>query len=450
MDANVEIDTILNSPQKLNEKCDALIAYGTALEEQKSWGAMELAAVKCLGIHPGHRPAYQLLGRALAGSGRPQEAQKCFNLKCPDTIVEKYFGEKGGYTRTTIDSNAGGIDVLFAYPSKNQSIPLPKSIADLNSDKFDCTELQSPAANIVHIKQGRMWYDGDNTVVWDKQGNIVSDLSRGNTDLIARCTDSFTCVAIPGSVCLLGDKGTVNYYHWLNDALPGLCVLQQSGVGIDTIDQFIARPLKKPFHKQTLAKFGIEADRLNDSIFIETDNLFVPTFGRNNLGRNQQSWVPEFLGSMFPYEETTSTDLKIYISRGDSGARGVTNESEVIEIIEKIGFKIVKLQELQLKDQAALFAQASVVLGPHGAGFTNTVFCKPGTKVIEFYGEHVEPCFWITSELLGLDHYAHYCHSKEQPAEPTHGHAAKVANRLSGIHIDVTELEKLLSYADVK
>jgi len=33
--------------------------------------------------------------------------------------------------------------------------------------------------------------------------------------------------------------------------------------------------------------------------------------------------------------------------------------------------------------QAALFRQASIVIGLHGAGLTNTGFCQPSTSVVE-------------------------------------------------------------------
>ena len=45
---------------------------------------------------------------------------------------------------------------------------------------------------------------------------------------------------------------------------------------------------------------------------------------------------------------------------------------------------MVKLHELKFIDQVNLFYNADCVVGLHGAGFVNLVFCKHGTKVIEF------------------------------------------------------------------
>lgn len=38
-----------------------------------------------------------------------------------------------------------------------------------------------------------------------------------------------------------------------------------------------------------------------------------------------------------------------------------------------------------MQEQAALFAGAEWVVGPHGAGFTNVAFCQPGCRILEWY-----------------------------------------------------------------
>ena len=48
---------------------------------------------------------------------------------------------------------------------------------------------------------------------------------------------------------------------------------------------------------------------------------------------------------------------------------------------------------------AALFSRASVVIGPHGAGLADVVFCRPGTVMVELY----------PAEMLQADlPFAHY------------------------------------------
>ena len=63
--------------------------------------------------------------------------------------------------------------------------------------------------------------------------------------------------------------------------------------------------------------------------------------------------------------------------------RFVRNEAEVLKLLEPAGFKSIALSDLDYDDQAALFANATHVVGMHGAGLTNMVFCSPEAHVLE-------------------------------------------------------------------
>ena len=77
---------------------------------------------------------------------------------------------------------------------------------------------------------------------------------------------------------------------------------------------------------------------------------------------------------------------RLFISRlGRSAAgalRGLLNEAELAGALEKIGFTVIEPERLAFEDQAALFASANVIVGLGGAGMFNTVFSRPGTKVV--------------------------------------------------------------------
>lgn len=72
---------------------------------------------------------------------------------------------------------------------------------------------------------------------------------------------------------------------------------------------------------------------------------------------------------------------KIFLSRG--GCRPRLHEDELLPLIKERGFEIVCPQRHPLAQQVAMFHHAEVVLGAHGSGMANLVFCRPGTKVIE-------------------------------------------------------------------
>jgi len=61
---------------------------------------------------------------------------------------------------------------------------------------------------------------------------------------------------------------------------------------------------------------------------------------------------------------------------------------------------------MSFEEQLRLFRNAEVVVGPHGAGFTNLIFSKPGTRVIEIFAKgHERRCYWSLSSELGHDYH---------------------------------------------
>ena len=56
-------------------------------------------------------------------------------------------------------------------------------------------------------------------------------------------------------------------------------------------------------------------------------------------------------------------------------------------------------------EQVRAFSSALIVLGPHGAGLTNILFCRRGAHVMEM-GKVLFPCYVNLADRLGV-HYHH-------------------------------------------
>ena len=56
---------------------------------------------------------------------------------------------------------------------------------------------------------------------------------------------------------------------------------------------------------------------------------------------------------------------------------------EIETFLKSKGFKILKLSELSFLNQITIFNNAKFIVGPHGAGFANLIFCKKNTKILE-------------------------------------------------------------------
>ncbi|MEP6566373.1 MAG: glycosyltransferase family 61 protein, partial [Mesorhizobium sp.] len=95
-------------------------------------------------------------------------------------------------------------------------------------------------------------------------------------------------------------------------------------------------------------------------------------------------------------------------------ARAISNFDEVEAILHPRGFETVWLEGTSIEEQVLMFQSAEFVIGAHGAGLTNLLFCEPGTKVIEFMPTvEMRPFFWLMSEKLALRHGMQFCSSVE-------------------------------------
>lgn len=77
-------------------------------------------------------------------------------------------------------------------------------------------------------------------------------------------------------------------------------------------------------------------------------------------------------------------DKKVFIYReaGDSCER-LANQSELANQLEKHGFEIINPVNYTLEEIAVIMNSANTVVGAHGAGLANAIFCQPNVKYIQ-------------------------------------------------------------------
>ena len=215
---------------------------------------------------------------------------------------------------------------------------------------------------------------------------------------------------IEGKVALLSTLAGHVYYHWMFDLLPRIELIRRSGIKLGEIDWFVVNSVSKDYQRETLRLLGIPDLKIVESDrhpHIEATELIVPSFP------GYMDWVPpgtmQFLRQTFlPKISLAKTNVgkKIYISRAKAKNRQVINETEVNKLITSQGFKTVFLEDMSVLEQAATFANAEVIIAPHGSGLTNLVFCSPNTKVVELFSpNYLRTDYWMISQHLMLQHY---------------------------------------------
>ena len=130
-------------------------------------------------------------------------------------------------------------------------------------------------------------------------------------------------------------------------------------------------------------------------------HLYVPTMCNHNDGVIIPQSV-NFIRSRFLHKKVKPPHRKIFIDRG-VGSRKLSNKEEIFAILK--GWEVLRLEEMPVLDQMIAFAEATHVVGTHGAGLVNLLWCLPGTKVIEIVHKHTaKKVYPNLSYLLGLDH----------------------------------------------
>ncbi|GAB4379508.1 MAG: hypothetical protein Kow00121_33810 [Elainellaceae cyanobacterium] len=347
-------------------------------------------------------------------------------------------------------------------PSKIELYP-PKTIdrAIHFSFRFE-HQLQLPGTFVATIPKGRFWLNPAQTssAILTAENQLLGDLSPefpllspGHPDKHSQNHSVLQNQKLPGSKWVNGTiavlSGLTNdmYFHWMFDVLPRIHLLAKSNISWSAIDGFLVSH-HLPFQQETLAQLEIPTDKIlatEDHLHIQANRLIVPSYP------GSPAWMPkwscDWLRETFLGQGLSCGGDRLYITRQQTGNRRVVNESDVIHCLQKLGFESVALESLSVAEQVALLSGASVVVSPHGGGLTNTVFCQPGTKVIEIFSpNYVYPCYWLISNLVGLNYY--YLTGKTPEGAYLH-QLLYPDPRVADIWVDIDELKAVLKYAEV-
>ena len=93
----------------------------------------------------------------------------------------------------------------------------------------------------------------------------------------------------------------------------------------------------------------------------------------------------------------------IFVGRATAPNRRLRNHAEIAAVCAARGFVPVELDGMTLPEQVALFAGARRIVGLHGAGLANLLFCRPGAAVLELLmDQYVNFAFRRLAACAGL------------------------------------------------
>ena len=175
------------------------------------------------------------------------------------------------------------------------------------------------------------------------------------------------------NVIVLGSSSSDNYYRNMMTFLPRIFFIKE-------------KKIKLAIHRNSSNKFRNFIRKICHLMNIKIQFVFLD----DGFFKFTNSQIPQFL------EKTDSIKIlntlkinnnfkkeKIYVSRLNSNYRNLINESDVIEKLKTIGFRIVDLYNFDIPAQIKLFSNAKVIVSPTGSALMNIIFCSSGTKIYE-------------------------------------------------------------------
>jgi capsular polysaccharide biosynthesis protein len=257
--------------------------------------------------------------------------------------------------------------------------------------------------NLYKVLNGRIYTDCNTNVAYIQDNNLIPKISYQQNNhlfgslkhnsVLYKGTPSFK-KKITGKVFSLvqGASGS-NYFHWLFDLLPKIEILFNND-HLKKID-FFYLPTINSFILRTLKSYGIKEKQLiNSSIqkHIEADeilafeHLYIKKGHFHNSFEKIPKWIIFFLRKKFiKLKKEISFNKQFFIDRSDSKFEHykINNQIELKKMLKKNGFDYIQLSKIDWYKQIYIFNNAKTIIGLHGAGLANLVFCKKNTKIFE-------------------------------------------------------------------
>ncbi len=209
------------------------------------------------------------------------------------------------------------------------------------------------------------------------------------------------------------DEWSSNHYHWFCDFLPRLYCAKQfleshvlllpynnyvCTVGIEILTRLQLLPHRIEWIRPeemvkakriTIVNHPAMPGKIHDLLIKTLHADIQKTFGQT-----------EFLGK------------KIYISRSKARYRNILNEKEVSGLFKEYGFEIICFEDYSITEQISISSNSAAMASIHGAGLTNALFMKGGSKILEFRRDTIyhNQCYWHLADALNHKYYYLFGH----------------------------------------
>lgn len=195
----------------------------------------------------------------------------------------------------------------------------------------------------------------------------------------------------------------LNYFHFYNDILPNVSLIYE--YQLDSLPILIGERLFNTKWFQFFLGHSKRVGALNwrivsGSEYIKAKKIFflrsVPYSSKN------YEFINELVGSV----SLPIISKKLFVNRSPDETRHIRNYGKLQGVLKKMGFVNLNLRDLSIRDQIAIFRKANFIIGPHGAGLVNLIFCQSNNvKLLEIFpSDFISAHYYWLSSVLGIKH----------------------------------------------
>ncbi len=286
-----------------------------------------------------------------------------------------------------------------------------KVLLKKNTDKlFNVFQINDPLLrsfenkkyNIYKVKNARIYTDNNENVAIIKNNILIPKLSfqqvngkleRAKYNPVIKKGTPSLLKKISGTVLNLAQGGSGNnYFHFFFDIIPKIYLIKKQRKNKINF-YYVSAPKKwqiKIFRILGIAESKLINSSKNKHIFADEIICVDHPWYHKGFIQDQVKRMPRwvilinrriFLKKTLKFK----CSKKFFLDRLSSRFNHcqIFNQKLVNKWVKKNDLSIYKPEKLSFKKQIYLFKKASVILGAHGAAFTNIIYCKPGTKIIE-------------------------------------------------------------------
>ena len=304
----------------------------------------------------------------------------------------EYRAGLGGDYAVEANRTAGDDEAVMRCPA---DCPVPAPLSHLYERRFvyrlDRTVANTATGATLACGTAQPPFFVRESITWPFESILSHGLDVPTTEQASRRLDRANVVF----------PTTQNYYHWLIEDLP--TVLRAADVAPDA--RYVAfEDGITDRHRTVAAHLGLRLEPM--PLVVALDEHVLP-------GRADGNWFVHPVDARLLHNfgrSLTGIDPvrrdRIYISRRFS-RRALVNEEQLEAKLVAAGFRVLHLEQMPWQEQIAAFQQASVVVGPHGAGLSNVIFSQSGATVIELIdGAMYNRCYEWVCHVAGHDYAA--------------------------------------------